>query len=365
MKKQICYNLSRLTTDCITALDFPIDSLVVSRLKICSIKRRNRPLQTERTIKSPLLKRMLMKTNRQFQMPKPPKPKTPSSSASRKQNASQKTNPNSRFTSSSNRQSSKKYQTYFRPGPVLLAAVIACVLSMGSSVYSIARQDSYGAYSEPVETAISDYALEYEILPLSMVDDNLLATVSITKPVELGEEYSSWIELEAESQIDSDIQSEYVSTIGFDCPQIWITTVFPDFEVLDDLSEVSISLDRDDDAWNSLDDYDYLLNDPDSADYETLLKAYRHANPQKYNTLTLLTDGVPEQSGIVSFQATPQAGVDYVDGKVNVVYKKDGQVVYGGIYDYNAVSSASKTFVYTPSVALPAYDSVELIDLHY
>lgn len=300
-----------------------------------------------------------MKTNRQFQIPKPPQKKTASQHEQTKQNAFQTTETNPRLASS------RKYQTYFRPAPVLLAAALACVLSMGSSIYSIARQDSYVGYSETVAVAESDQSLEYELLPLSMVDDNLLATVSITKPTELGKEYSTWIELEVESQIDSDIQSEYVSAIGFDCPQIWITTVFPDFEVLDDISEVSISLDRDDDAWNRLDDYAFLLNNPESADHETLLKAYRHEYPEKYNTLTLLTDGVPEQSGVISFQVTPQPGVDYIDGKVNVVYKKDGQVVYGGIYDYNAISSSAKTFVYAPSIALPAYDSVELIDLHY
>lgn len=57
MKKQICYNLSRLATDFITALDLLIDSFVFSRLKNSRIRRRNRPPQAERTIKSPLLKK--------------------------------------------------------------------------------------------------------------------------------------------------------------------------------------------------------------------------------------------------------------------------------------------------------------------
>ena len=166
-----------------------------------------------------------MKTNRQFQIPRPPQKKTAFQHEQTKQKDFQTTETNPRLASSRNRQSSRKYQTYFRPAPVLLAAALACVLSMGSSIYSIARQDSYVGYSEPVAVAESDQALEYELLPLSMVGDNLLATVSITKPTELGKEYSTWIELEVESQIDSDIQSEYVSAIGFDCPQIWITTV--------------------------------------------------------------------------------------------------------------------------------------------
>ncbi len=38
MKKQICYNLSRLATDFITALDLLIDSFVFSRLKNSRIR---------------------------------------------------------------------------------------------------------------------------------------------------------------------------------------------------------------------------------------------------------------------------------------------------------------------------------------
>ena len=320
-----------------------------------------------------------MKLNKQFQIPSLPKdahtdhqtrlsnPKNPAGS---QMHSTASARPRGLHPSTSRSASgSKTHQTpkrgvYFRPAPFLIGAAILAFVSMTSSIFTISRQTTTSAPYE-IGTAYAHPIQTYELLPLELHDGNLLATISVTKPEDWEETYYTDLTMTASSPVDDQTEFLSIPSMGFDCSQVYVTSVFPQFQTLDGLEDVTVTYEPNESQQDLLHDYEYLLNEPEMATHDTLLKAYRQSYPEHYNTIALLSDGSLEQSGVVSFQVTPGSSESaYLDGDVNIVYKKDGQVVFGGLYNYSSSATQSKIFAYTPPVAIPEYDSVEIIDLH-
>lgn len=314
-----------------------------------------------------------MKLNKQFQMPSLPKDAHSASSDRQKRSADFQhstgththVHPSGHRSHRGKRRQAPKHGVYFRPAPFLIGAAVLSIVSMTSSIFTIMSDHSSIYAPSEIATAYAHSIQTYELLPLELYDGNLLTTISVTKPEGCKETYYTDITIDAQSAMDT--QTEYLSipSMGFDCSQVYVTCAFTQFQTLDGLDEVTVTYQPYESQRDQLHDYEYLLNDPATATNDTLLKAYRQSYPEHYNTITLLSDGSLEQSGVVSFQVTPKSSESaYLDGDVNIVYKKNGQVVYGGLYNYSSSTTQPKIFAYTPPVAIPEYDSVEIIDLH-
>ena len=111
--------------------------------------------------------------------------------------------------------------------------------------------------------------------------------------------------------------------------------------------------------------YDYLSR-KDNPTEEDILNEYQKFNANDFHDIEILDDGVAEQNGKVTVKLKskdPDATYQY--GDLNIVFKKDGKPVFADTTHYSQDSKAKSDLVHTYETEhkLPAYDSVEVIDL--
>lgn len=276
--------------------------------------------------------------------------------------------------------------------PSLVSVLFGAAFHPGSSIAVGTAETFETAAADPGNTSIGAPSTQLTQLTPVLVKDNLIVTYQIDKTKFADVSFS----LDCEGQWGDYTDYGWVnsSSMGFETPQVFVSAVL---SVPDDISsekalDATLTTSYKEYYTLSESDYDYLMDDfyldqeekevnmdpavqkeisssaglyDGDSEYRTrFLEQYRQFSPEKYSTLTLDSDSVDSQNGIVTFTVTNPAS-NYISGAVNIVYKKNGQVVFGDVYTYHSTSStSSKTFAYTPPCELPAYDEVVLIDMH-
>lgn len=248
----------------------------------------------------------------------------------------------------------------YHPGLIAFFALLLLLPGAVAAVLEDSRTGMTVGTGSP-ETAVQTYDSVYtdvtQLDPI-LVGDNLIVTYQIDKTGLADVSYS----LEAQATFGDDPEYDFVNlaSIGFETPQIFVSAVLPadghsestvlNTEILTDYEETYVS---------TPDDYSYLTEDG-----EDFLSQYRSYSPENYYDITLDSDGLASKNGIVTFTVS-NPSTNYLSGAVNIVYKKDGQPVFGDVYSfYASASNGTKAFAYTPRCELPDYDTVELINMH-
>lgn len=152
--------------------------------------------------------------------------------------------------------------------------------------------------------------------------------------------------------------------LGFDCSEVWVTAVLPYLnEDEPDPSEIDLSISKNDSYTRTIQDYSYLLDDESVSD-QKLLELYKENFPEDFPEVQVDSDSVSSQNGIVTYTLKVKKGKyasDYISSSVNIIYKKDGKVVYAASdYCSGTLSDNQKTFAYNPDHPVPPYDEVEV-----
>lgn len=248
----------------------------------------------------------------------------------------------------------------------LLAAICAILLIPG--VADIVTSGFRRAAPSLVSYDTSDGQLSYEAAEPVWEDGILYQTYHITKGDPQSKVDGS---LSVDFEADHGSWDSYYSSsldMGFECDEIWITAYSADLDLDDELSGLDIDADLTSYYSSSIEEYRYLLDDEDDWDYETIFKEYKYYHPEEFPEITVNTKDAAQENGIVTFtlQFTDSEMLSSsLYGSVNIVYKKDGQVVFADVYDYSGnLNGVSKTFAYTPPITVPEYDDVEVISMH-
>lgn len=328
----------------------------------------------------------------QFKMP--PHPPHHSSQEQEDTSAYSSYNPNSytgenpempRFNAqgSSNDQPEHKrgFLSRFHPGK---AALITFALIFSTSLIYERYEDHI--YSSNIYTAVdaSDYC-EYEVFNPQMIGDKIYAPLKITKIDPYTQLISSVSVTATDTNTGQSLGSWYESAdMDYDCKELWLTAVFDtdDLYIPDewedeeagedavtakiDLSDIDIQVQTDYIDAFPITEYSYLADDANATD-EQLYKIYQNHHKEDRSTYTIDSGGIENQNGIVVFTIErPNAYEpdDSVYGTVNIIYKNNGEVVYAEPYHYSGTLSDYKySCAFTPEEKVPAYDSVELINV--
>lgn len=260
-----------------------------------------------------------------------------------------------------------------KPGVLLTL----CILALAPGIIGIPIQWIMG-YNNPnlsvvqewgeVSTSLDpDIRIEQVSGQPVIVNNDVITTFKITKA---NQNIKAYVDLTVETvdELTGEEDNEYqFFNMGFDCYEVWFSSVASFYKNIQSSDNFRVTPDLEVSMYDSLDDYYYYLDDQGKTVQEQR-ELYKRDNPSFYPTIEILNNGSESQSGIVSFLVTnPSDAKDYdrLHGTVNIIFKKDGQVVFGDLYDYSSPSAIqSKAFAYTPPIQLPQYDEVEVISLH-
>ncbi len=201
-----------------------------------------------------------------------------------------------------------------------------------------------------------------------LIQDEAITTFHIQKA---NPAYRSYVELEVETTnlTNDDEVNDWpmVGAMGFECSEIWVSSVAHFYyDPPQSVEDIHVETDLTEEYSDYIGNYFYDENNEQS--YETLLNRYKEEFPSDYATIQIDSTGMETQSGIVTYTVTNPEGVQDYDtlyGSVNIVFKKDGQVVFGAVDHYSTSSNVrSKSFAYSPDVQIPSYDDVEIINMH-
>lgn len=256
--------------------------------------------------------------------------------------------------------------------PLKVLAIISAALLI-PGIVSLGFGSSSAVYEYPGPSYWGD-ELSYEQYDPQIYEDQLIVSYRIRKDdPETAVSFTLDVNASADEADSTDgfPYQEYdwigSSMMGFECDEVFVSSVMPfNNHPVQDLSDLDIETRLDSIYVQQPDDFDYLTEDGT----KDFTEAYRKANPEKFAELRLDSDGVASQNGIVTFTVSLPENLDpgytpYLSGSVNIIYKKDGQPVFGGIYSYvSSTPARSRSFAYTPDGKVPEYDEVQLVDMH-
>ncbi len=255
----------------------------------------------------------------------------------------------------------------FTPGR--FACVIGALIA-GGVVSSLFFPVSWGAstqYTPEIMTSAPALAnpVSVEMQTPFITDSNdLIVNYKLTKSDPYARADLS-LSAEAVSAMDESYAYLGLAQYGFGLEEAWVSAVFEDYSLPSaGIEGIDIFTDTDTTYTETIDDYSYLAYDASKATAKDLLQEYQRQYPMSQASIKLLTDGAESQSGIVTFEVSLPKSGDSISGQVNIVYKKDGQVVFGALYDVYSTSQSRKSFAYTPEIQVPEYDEVEIINMY-
>lgn len=247
-------------------------------------------------------------------------------------------------------------RTYIE-SPSISGISASSAMELGDPIYFASGKDT--VLTLPVTKLVPDLSLGSSTVS---VDVEVLSKAGQLVE-ETGDSYTEtqWITV---PDMDFYTDSVYVSTILYDVqPEdiISVTTTPEGESYTEELGDYLWSLD---------------LNDPASLDDATLRKLLSRSHEFARYDIEVTDDGVDEQSGVVVAKVTKPDASSLVDGQYytqdnqitgscNILFKKDGEVVFADVYYYPNETAArdSFAFAYTAPYDLPEYDSVEIVDL--
>lgn len=261
----------------------------------------------------------------------------------------------------------------YKPGVLLTLCVLTLVpsligipldLIMGRHNQALRVQE----WSEDITSSLDPEIKIEQISPKPVVINNdVITTFKVTKANQDTSAYVDLIVETVDELRDEEDNDYYYFRMGFGCDSVWISSTANFYKTPQSSDSFNVSPELEISMYDSWSSYYHYLEDQEKTS-EEWLELYKRDNPSYYPTIEILNNGVESQSGIVSFLVTnPSNAKDYdpLHGTVNIVFKKDGQVVFGDLYNYSSSSPIqSKAFAYTPEIQLPEYDEVEIISLH-
>ncbi len=219
-------------------------------------------------------------------------------------------------------------------------------------------------------TGSGDLSID-QIGPTVVLKDEAITTFKIQKN---NPDYRSYLSLEVETTntLTDEETTDWprVGAMGFDCSEIWVSSVAHFYyEAPKSSEQIEVDVDLTEEYSDYIGNYFYPYEEENTTlSTQELIARYKEEFPADYATIQVDSTGVEAQSGIVTYTVTnPDTVRDYdtLYGSVNIVFKKNGQVVFGVVESYSTSSSVrSKTFAYSPNIQLPEYDEVEIINMH-
>lgn len=170
------------------------------------------------------------------------------------------------------------------------------------------------------------------------------------------------------------VGSIYLPDAGYTVDEFLLSTEIPYYAGEEEaeavsLSDIGFTFDSQDnvdtDAIEDMVSYDG--NAAPSA--ETLKRLYRAQFPYEFFTFNVEDTGTDSPSHTVVFTGKNDDGsADILYGNLNILFKKDGEVVYAGQEDMSnlsprVLSDGTVEFRYSPPFSIPDYDSVEIVKL--
>lgn len=259
----------------------------------------------------------------------------------------------------------QKQASLFSPGAVLgVLSFLLVFASIGTAVTHFHSSFGSNEYTsaENYETASSYYSIPGDISWMKSGDD-YIGTFEIIKddPDTL---VSSTSGIMHYYDADGEEQISYFSVPEMDyfTDRVWVNADawMPDGQTLDG-------------AWISFEDPVYTqdisneswVTDEIAPDNAAIRKALKNDPSYARRKIEVVDDGVKEQDGFVMAKITQPADASSY-GEVNVIFKKDGKVVFADTSDYSYNGSdegGTFSFAYTAPYKLPAYDEVVIEDL--
>lgn len=260
---------------------------------------------------------------------------------------------------------------HFAPG--VWTAVICSLLCAGwlsAALFPINSYTSTPEISTPVKPygenpALGADSISYEMqTPFVTEHNDLIVNYRLTKS---DPDTKSEISMSANVYSSTDENYSYMGmpSMGFDLDEAWVSAVFPGYTLpANGVEGIEITTEADPVYTESIEDYSYLAYNAEMASPDDLRQLYRKQYPMANAQITLLSSGAETQSGVVTFEVSIPDAQESISGQVNIVYKKDGQVVFGVVHDIYSTAQNHKTFAYTPEIQVPEYDEVEVINMY-
>lgn len=272
--------------------------------------------------------------------------------------------------------SNKRKKSSFKPVKSLILSFLGfCVILCAQAYIAINTYNGdYSESSEYISYSAEDIDKHVKIGQYSAFKDgdNLVVTIPIEKQIRGEKFYLPYIEYDLTDKYGNEVVYTHyadtnLSSIGYFNDLLYVS--FPVEDIPNDISDLNLNIYFDEDSdmdvteiqddW-IFDDYEYKITDVDDA-----MTAYKRINPMDFYNLEITDDSVARQDGYITFMATTLDGdKEYISGKANVLFKKDGQVIFGDIVDYESPYETTAYKVnYHAQYPLPEYDEVEVIDM--
>lgn len=264
----------------------------------------------------------------------------------------------------------------FRPGGVMLG--LAAVLLGGSLLMMVSY--SSASYDSLLSTDVSsDYASAASYAEagdpvLFQTKEGTVITVPVSKTdPDMRLDGLSGIITVTTDDYENDEYAIYFPSMDYFTDTVYASTILYGTDK-DDIQDIDIRLDSG--YSQDIQDYAWMYTDNSGgADADTIRKLMLADPGYAHYDIQITNDGVAEQDGVVIAKGSypkiiTDAGLEsddeHVYGSYNVIFKKDGNVVFADEADYSTNFNDAGTFpvLYSAPYRLPDYDSVEIVDLH-
>lgn len=281
-------------------------------------------------------------------------------------------NPGSSFRSSAgqNRTDQKDGQRKsrgYRPFRMQMILALSALLCAGSAFVT---QNLFGwGASASYETYVADYGLYPSLVESEPVffyiSDNSQPVVTF-RFSKINPEYyisSGYGNISFRDGVLEEFAE--IPELGVNTDEAWMSYELPIYyskEEGDSLSLSDFSLMPEEGYYETLSAYVYSEN---SQDPDFLKRKYRSENAWLYPEIEVTDEGLDSIRHTAAFTVTPKSET-LISQEVQVLYKKNGQVVYAGTMyiDGDPSDGRPMDFYYTPEIDVPEYDEVEIHSLN-
>lgn len=154
-----------------------------------------------------------------------------------------------------------------------------------------------------------------------------------------------------------------IPQMGFDVEEVYVSVPIDGQYTQSELKNRKLKMEGY--AHRIADDYAYLVN-RDNPSIDEIRNAWKAVNAGYEREVTVVDDGRNGTPGEVIYRVSTKDGSHtYLDGDVDILFKKDGEVVYADVDNFYAADDqrSSLTEVYHADYSIPDYDEVEVIYL--
>lgn len=269
------------------------------------------------------------------------------------------------FRSTSSKASRKHHSSNhkgFKPGRLLLIAWAFLGIGILSSVAINVFGSDNTAYPEYSYSSALPDSITFDPVVITKPSENtVMVTLHLTKDdPALSASIFANLEILGNYEYGEIFNFAHIQTgYGLDDVYASVVTTSSAFEGVD-VDNLDVDVEYELSYTSSLYDYDFYLDEDEEANYGNILAHYLEYHPEAATPIEIVQDGVGEQNGVVQYRFNNE--IDHsIYGSVNILYKNEGEVVFGAIEDCEA-STVQRTFVYSPPVSIGPYDEVEI---HY